>query len=170
MIFHIYRFTLAKGRNVLRWLFCVSLLGLAAFLIYLPSELGAALTIPPDSSEYSICLANFFGHGRFGFVLNGTWYPSRYAPWFSLLCLTPAYLLSGGDVLCVHWAILVFSVMVLVAVWKMGRMCGLGWMAVLPPILLMFTPDFVFYSRVAMTEIPYSALFVILGMQARPST
>ncbi len=74
------------------------LLAIAAFLIYLPSELGAALTIPPDSSEYSICLANLLEHGRFGFTLNGEWYPSRYSPWFSLLCLTHAYLLGGGDV------------------------------------------------------------------------
>ena len=164
MILHIHRFTQTKSANILRWLFCVSFLALAAFLIYLPSELGATLTIPPDSSEYSICLANLFEHGRFGFTLNGTWYPSRYAPWFSLLCLTPAYLLSGGSALCMHWAILVFALSVLIVVWKMGRMCGLGWIAVLPPILLMFMPDFVFYSRVAMTEIPYSALFAILGI------
>jgi len=140
------------------------LLAIAAFLIYLPSQLGAALTIPPDSSEYSICLANLLEHGRFGFTLNGEWYPSRYSPWFSLLCLTPAYLLGGGNVLCLHWAILVFALAVLFVVWKMGRLCGLGKLSILPPVLLMFLPDFVFYSRVAMTEIPYSALFAILGL------
>ena len=126
MIHHAQRFAQSRGANVLRWLFYASLLALAAFLVYLPPELGAALTVPPDSSEYSICLANLFEHGRFGFTLNGTWYPSRYAPWFSLLCLAPAYLLSGGNVLCMHWAILAFALVVLVASWKMGRLCGLG--------------------------------------------
>ena len=142
----------------------IGLLLAAAFLIYLPFELGAALTIPPDSSEYSICLGNLFEHGRFGFTLNGTWYPSRYAPWFSLLCLTPAYLLSGGNVLCSHWAILAFALILLIAVWKMGKMCGLGRLSILPPITLMFMPDFVFYSRVAMTEIPYAALFAVISL------
>ena len=131
---------------------------LAAFLIYLPAEIGVALTIPPDSSEYSICLVNLFEHGRFGFTLNGEWYPSRYSPWFSLTCLTPAYLLSGGDVLCFHWAILLFSLALLAMVYKFGRELGLGWAAIFPPMLLMVLPDFVFYSRVVMTEMPYTAL------------
>ena len=120
---------------------------LAAFLIYLPSDLGMSLLIAPDASEYSICLANLFEHRRFGFTLNGEWYPSRYAPWFSLLCLTPAYLLSGGNVLCLHWAILVFALVVLFVVWKIGAVCGLGRMAILPSVLLMLMPDFLFYSR-----------------------
>ncbi len=136
----------------------------AAFLIYLPSELGASLAIPPDSSEYSICLANLFEHGRFGFTLNGEWYPSRYAPWFSLTCLTPAYFLSGGNVLCMHWAILAFALMSLIAVWRIGVLGGLGKFSIFPPILLMVMPDFLFYSRVAMTEIPYTALFAMLAL------
>ena len=151
-----------KARFI-RLLYVVAL-ALAAFLIYLPSELGAALTIPPDSSEYSICLANLFEYGRFGFTLNGEWHPSRYAPWFSLLCLTPAYLLSGGNVLCMHWAVLAFALVLLVAVWKMGVVCGLGKLSIIPPILLMFMPDFIFYSRVAMTEIPYATLTAILAL------
>lgn len=151
-------------KKVIRRLIWIVVLASAAFLIYLPSELGSALTIPPDSSEYSICLANLFEHGRFGFTLNGEWYPSRYAPWFSLLCLTPAYLLSGGDVLCMHWAILAFALLLLVAIWKMGSLCGMGRLAILPPILLMFVPDFLFYCRIAMTEIPYVTLFVILAL------
>ncbi len=157
-------------------LFVPGLLALAAFFIYLPSELGAAMTIPPDSSEYSICLANLLEHGRFGFTLNGEWYPSRYTPWFSLFFLFPAYLLSGGNLLCMHWAILGFALALLVALWRMGRLCGLGKLSILPPILLMFMPDFVFYSRIAMTEIPYAALvaitalvFVRLANQGQPS-
>ena len=151
-------------KRILRVLFYIGLLSTAAFLLYLPSELGAALTIPPDSSEYSICLANLFEHGRFGFTLNGEWYPSRYAPWFSLSCLTPAYFLGAGNVLCMHWAILAFALVLLGAIWRIGSMLGLGKLAALPPILLMFMPDFVFYSRVVMTEIPYAALFVILAL------
>ena len=154
---------MTEGRTTrFSYLIPCGMLLIAAFLIYLPSELGMSLLIAPDASEYSICLANLFEHGRFGFTLNGEWYPSRYAPWFSLLCLTPAYLLSGGDVLCLHWAILVFALVLLFVVWKIGAVCGLGKMAILPPVLLMFMPDFLFYSRVVMTEIPYATLFVIL--------
>lgn len=140
------------------------LLLLAAYLLYLPFELGMSLLIAPDASEYSICLANLFEHGRFGFTLNSDWYPSRYAPWFSLFCLTPAYFVSGGNVLCLNWAVLVFALVLLVAIWKIGMLCGLGRMSMLPSVLLMFMPDFVFYSRIAMTEIPYTTLFVILAL------
>ena len=142
----------------------VVLLSFAGFLIYLPSELGVALSVPPDSSEYSICLANLFEYGRFGFTLNGEWYPSRYTPFFSLLCLTPAYLLSGCNVLCIHWSIMLFALALLAAVWKIGLLCGLKKLAILPPILLMFMPDFLFYSRVAMTEVPYAALVSALAL------
>ncbi len=140
------------------------LLVLAAFFIYLPAELGAAMTIPPDSTEYSICLANFLEHGRFGFTLNGEWYPSRYTPWFSLFFLSPAYLLSGGNVLCMHWAVLGFALVLLTVLWRMGRICGLGKLSIMPPVILMFIPDFVFYSRIAMTEIPYAALVAIAAL------
>ena len=150
--------TMAESVKFGRNLVCAGLLLFSAFLIYLPSELGAALTIPPDSSEYSICLVNLFDHGRFGFTLNGAWYPSRYAPWFSLTCLTPAYLLSGGDPLCFHWAILFFSLALLIMIYQFGKKVGLGRASIVPPVLLMFLPDFVFYSRVVMTEIPYTAL------------
>ena len=140
------------------------LLMLAAFLIYLPPESGIALTIQPDSSEYSICLSNLFEHGRFGFTLNGEWYPSRYTPWFSLFCLSPAYFFCGGNVLCLHYAILFFALVLLTAVWKIGAKTGLGRMSVLPMILIIFTPDFLFYSRVVMTEIPYAALFSVSAL------
>ena len=143
---------------------CGGLLSLAAFFIYLPYEIGAALTIPPDSSEYAIGLSNLLEHGRFGITLNGEWYPSRYSPWFSLSCLTPAYFLSGGNVLCLHWAILVFALVLLVVIWKMGSLCGLGRLAILPPVLIMFIPDFLFYSRVVMTEVPYAALVAFLAL------
>ena len=52
--------TMAESVKFGRNLVCAGLLLFSAFLIYLPSELGAALTIPPDSSEYSICLVNLF--------------------------------------------------------------------------------------------------------------
>lgn len=142
------------------WLALFVLLLIASFLVYIPSDLCVSLSIPPDSSEYSIGLVNLFEHGKFGFTLNGQWYPSRYPPWFSLTCLTPAYLLSGGRTLCLYWSVLVFSLVLLVLLYKWCRSIGLGsWWSLVPPFLMMFLPDFVFYSRVVMTEIPYVALF-----------
>ena len=131
----------------------------AGFLLYLPSDLSVSLTIPPDSSEYSIGLVNLLEHGRFGFTLNGLWYPSMYPPWFSVSCLIPAYLLSGGDALCLYWSVLLFALILLVLLYKIGRVLGLGGWALVPPVLVMLLPDFVFYSRVVMTEVPYVALF-----------
>ena len=147
---------------------------IVAFLIYLPPDLSVSLTIPPDSSEYSIGLVNFFRHGRFGFTLNGQWYPSRYPPWFSLSCLSPAYLLGGGDVLCLYWAVLAFSVALVMLMYKWGRVLGLGMWSFIPPVLMMFLPDFVFYSRVVMTELPYATLFaggalMFLSLSSRSS-
>lgn len=134
------------------------LLAIAAFLIYLPSELGMSLAIPPDSNEYAIGLSNLFTHGKFGFTLNGEWYPSRYAPWFSLFCLSPAYFLCGGDVLSLHWAVLAFALAFLVLSYRFCRIIGLGRWSYVCAALPMFIPDFVFYSRMVMTEIPYAAL------------
>jgi hypothetical protein len=148
----------------------------AGFLLHLPSELGMSLAIPPDSNEYAIGLANLFEHGKFGFTLNGEWYPSRYAPWFSLFCLTPAYFVFGGDVLSLHWAVLAFALAFLVASYKMGRVVGLGRWSYVCAVLPLFIPDFVFYSRMIMTEIPYTAIlalsalaFVRFANEERPS-
>lgn len=140
------------------------LLSVSAFLLYLPSEIGTSLTIPPDSSEYAISLDNLFRHGSFGFTLNGIWYPSRYAPWFSLSCLSPAYLLSGCNALCLHWSILVFALGLQAILFFVGKKIGLGWFSFLPPVLILFLPDFVFYSRIVMTEIPYVTLLAVSGL------
>lgn len=150
-------------RSLTRWGIVIGL-AIAAFLLYLPSETAASLTIPPDSSEYAISLSNLLEHGKFGFTLNGEWHPSRYAPWFSLTCLTPAYFLSGGSTLCYHWMILFFSLSLLGMIYFIGKKLGLGGWAVVPPVLLMLMPDYAFYSRVVMTEIPYAAIFALLAI------
>ena len=147
--------------KALRILGVIAFLLTVGFLLHLPSELGASLAIPPDSNEYALGLANLFEHGKFGFTLNGEWYPSRYAPWFSLTCLTPAYFLFGGDVLSLQWATLAFALLFLVLSCRIGRMAGLGRWSYLCPIIPMFIPDFVFYSRLVMTEIPYTAIFAL---------
>ena len=148
----------ADHGRVLKRVAFVAFLALAGFLLHLPSELGVSLAIPPDSTEYSIGLANLFEHGRFGFTLNGEWFPSRYAPWFSLSCLAPAYWLFF-DVASLHWAVLAFALAFLVLSDRMGRRAGLGKWSFICAILPLFIPDFVFYSRMVMTEIPYAAIF-----------
>ena len=143
--------------GVLQWLAVFAFFAIAGFLLYLPSELGASLAIPPDSTEYSIGLANLFEHGRFGFTLNGEWYPSRYAPWFSLFCLAPAYLVFY-NVLSLHWAVLFFALAFLWLSYMLGRLAGLGKWSFACLVLPLFIPDFVFYSRMVMTEIPYTTI------------
>ncbi len=144
------------GRHCLA---AIVFLFIAGFLLHLPSEIGASFAIPPDSSEYAISLSNLFHHGIFGFTLNGEWYPSRYAPWFSLFCLSPAYFLFGGDVLALHWSVLAFALAFLLMSYKMAKLAGLGRWSIVCAVLPLFIPDFVFYSRMTMTEIPYTALF-----------
>lgn len=130
----------------------------AGWLLYLPAELGSALTVAPDSDEYCISLANLIEHGRFGFLLNGTWYPSRYSPWFSITCLLPTYILCGGNILCLHFAILAFTLSFLALSWKMARELHLGCLSYFIPFTFLFSPDFVLYARTVMTEIPYTAV------------
>ena len=146
-----------RGRILKRMIF-LAFLVVAGFLLHLPSELGASLAIPPDSTEYSIGLVNLFEHGKFGFTLNGEWFPSRYSPWFSLSCLAPAYLLFY-DVLSLHWAVLAFALAFLVISCRFGRIAGLGKWSFVCAVVPLFIPDFVFYSRMVMTEIPYTAIF-----------
>ncbi len=150
--------TFSDRRILLLRLALLAFLVFAGFLLHLPSELGASLAIPPDSTEYSIGLANLFSHGKFGFTLNGEWFPSRYAPWFPLTCLAPAYLVFY-DVLSLHWAILAFALAFLVISYWFGRIAGLGRWSFVCAIFPLFIPDFVFYSRMVMTEIPYTAIF-----------
>ena len=75
---------MSRRAQILKYIGLLSFLSATGFLLHLPSELAVSLAIPPDSTEYAMGLANLFGHGVFGFTLNGEWYPSRYAPWFSL--------------------------------------------------------------------------------------
>jgi len=134
-------------------------LSAAAYLLFTPPETVMALTVPPDSSEYCVGLVNLFDHGVFGLTLNGVWYPSRYSPWFSLFCLTPVHFLTGGNVLCFNWAILAFALVLLGLIGAWGQRAGLGRWSLAAAALPLFLPDFVFYSRVVMTEIPYVTLF-----------
>lgn len=130
----------------------------AAYFLHVPSELGTAMAIPPDTDEYCISLAHFVEDGRFGYELNGAFYPSKCPPWFSLIYLLPSYLLSGFQILFTSWSVLCLAILALVAIERIGARLGLGSLSILPSLAVLLMPEFIFYSRIAMTEVPYAAV------------
>jgi hypothetical protein len=74
------------------------LLALAATTIryyHTPFE-ASALNLVPDAVEYAVGAHRIATVGEFNLAWNGQTYPSRYAPWMSLL-LAPAYLIAPDE-------------------------------------------------------------------------
>ena len=68
----------------------VDLLGL-----FTPAKYGTCWRVIPDAMENAFCAENLLREGRFGFYLNGAFYPSRYLPWYPLLFLAPFQFITG---------------------------------------------------------------------------
>ena len=88
-----------KNRRDLSHNLVFLLLNLAiAFIIIFRSAYNASdLAIVPDSVEYTVAASRLVTDQSYTIVIDGQSWPPRYAPWFSMLVIAPAYLIFGNE-------------------------------------------------------------------------
>src|ERR1043166_5852781 len=102
----------------------LALLLIAAVWFYRTPYSASNLEVPPDTVEYALAPLEFLEHGHYDIIVEGRPLPPRYPPWFSMLIISPAYVLFGHDP---GNAILPVTAMAVAGVgfaWAIGRRLG----------------------------------------------
>ena len=125
---------------------------------------AANLDIVPDSIEYAAAAHRTATLGEYTLIVNGRPYPPRYTPWFSWLCLAPAYWLLGPNVGNAIWPITLSALLAVLLAFRLGwRLAGLGG-AVLGSSYVLALPLFNTFGRLIMTEVPCAMLVLLAAL------
>ncbi len=141
------------------------LLLLAAGLLLFRTPFAASdLSITPDSVEYSAGALSLATTGTYELTIQDQVHPPRYPPWFSLVFLAPAYCLAGTEPGNAVFSILVCSLLGLFAAWRIGHVFSGPWGAFCATAGLLLVPAYQFYSREIMSDVPCTALVLLLAL------
>ena len=138
---------------------------LAIIILFTSPYRASNLPICTDSVEYAIGAENIVETGRFFIRIQNEELPSRYPPWFSLIALAPSYLVFGcepvGNAII---SITFFSIMGIIAAFLIGHRISGKWGGFSSASILLLLPAYRAYSHHVMTEIPCSALALLLSL------
>ena len=149
-------------KNTQLTLFLSTLLALTVLII--PPSWVSNLPICTDSVEYAIGAENIAETGRFVIRIHGEELPSRYPPWFSSIALAPAYLLFGKELGNAIIPITLFSIIGVISAFLIGYRLSGKWGGFISSLVLILLPAYRAYSSHVMTEVPCSALAILLSL------
>ncbi len=165
-----------EHRNI--YLIILTLTVLATIVLYSDRHTASNLVIVPDSTEYTLAAHRFATTGEYKILVDGRWLPPRYPPWFSVLVLAPAYLLLGIEPGNAIYSITFFGVVGVLLAFFLGKKIGGNWGGVFASLILLALPIYRIYSKFIMTDVPATALILIVcliylwlktGTNTRPS-
>lgn len=135
----------------------------AAVLLYRAPFYASNLETVPDSVEYVTVGWRAAREGKITLPIEGQEMPPRYQPWFSLVVLTPLYLLprtQPGDGI---WAVYFLALLGVSCSIRMARsLAGLG-AAIAATVLLLVMTDYGTWARKILTDAPTTALLLALA-------
>lgn len=133
----------------------------AAIHLYRTPWSASDLEIVPDSVECAVAANRIATLGRYDFVIDGTAYPPRYPPGFSLLVLAPVYAIAPGEIGNGILAVLAFAVAAALAAYAIGRRLGGEWAGVGAAFALVLREPFGLHARLVMSDVPACALVLV---------
>jgi len=141
---------------------CLLLLLLLLVRFWCSPRLAACLNGVPDNVEYVVGAERIVHLHQFNIAINGAVYPSRYAPWFSLLFLAPIQAMVPhqpgiGILLVLAMSLLAAFCGMRIADAVAGPPAGLFAVA-----LLIVDGQFVYCARQITTDMPAAALGLLL--------
>lgn len=136
----------------------------AAVRLYRPAFDASDLVITPDSLEYAVGAERIADLGRFDLEIEGVSYPPKVSPWFSL-CLAPAYRVHRGELGAGIHVVFLFSLAGVLAAAAIGRRLGGDWGGAAAAVLLAANAQYAWLAREIMTDVPATALTLLLGWQ-----
>jgi 4-amino-4-deoxy-L-arabinose transferase-like glycosyltransferase len=134
---------------------------IAAVVLWQDSGIGTKLDIVPDSTEYALAAHRFATSGNYGILVDGNWLPPRYAPWFSVCVLAPAYFLVGTAIGNAIFPIVLFGIAGIAVAFFLGKRIGGDWGGTAGALALLAFSKYRLWSRSIMIEIPAAALLLL---------
>lgn len=140
----------------------VTLLAIAAVWLYRVPYKASGLEIPPDTVEYALAPLQLLETGHYAIMLEGRPLPPRYPPWFSVIVITPAYLLLGHDPGNAILPITLTAVIGVFFAWSIGRrITGSSLGGIFAGLALLVVPTYTLWAREVMSDVP--SIAVMLG-------
>lgn len=133
--------------------------------LYRAPELAANLDLAPDSGEYAIAAQRFAKLGTCSIAIEGTAYPIRYPPSFSILVLAPFYAAAPVDMLGVGIVpVYVLAIAAILSAYAIGRRIAGVWGGAIAGMLLLDDGNFGFHAQQVATDVPVVALLLLLTL------
>jgi 4-amino-4-deoxy-L-arabinose transferase-like glycosyltransferase len=136
-------------------------LAIAFTILFRTAYNASDLEIVPDSVEYTVAASRLVTDQSYTVVIDGQSWPPRYAPWFSMLVIAPAYLLFGDEpgnaVFPIIFAgLLGIGTAFVIGYQVSGLICGVS-----AGLSLLVLPLYRYLSMQVMTDVPCIALLLM---------
>jgi len=119
------------------------------------------LEIVPDSVEYAIAASRLVTDQSYTIVIDGQSWPPRYAPWFSMIVIAPAYLLFGDEPGNAVFPIIFAGMLSVAAAFVIGYQVNGPICGVFAGLALLVPSLYRCMAKQVMTDIPCVALVLL---------
>ena len=133
---------------------------LSALLIYCDPMSASNLIYTPDSTEYAIGAHRFATSGEYKIPLENHWLPPHYPPWFSILILSPVYLILGSEIGNAIYPITIFGIGGVIIAFFLGKKIGGNWGGIFASLSVLALPLYRYWSKHVMTDVPATVLML----------
>ena len=136
-------------------------LAIAFILLFRTAYNASDLEIVPDSVEYAVAASRLVTDQSYTIVIDGQSWPPRYAPWFSMLVIAPAYLLFGDEPGNAVFPIMFAGLLGIGAAFVIGYQASGPICGVSASLSLLVLPLYRYLSMQVMTDVPCIALLLM---------
>lgn len=147
----------------------------AVVWLYRSPRSASDLEIVPDSVEYAVVAQRLATLGRVNIAIDGRTYPTRFAPWFSIV-ISPLYRLFPHTLGIGILAVLAAGVCGALAAYSIGRRLAGDWGGAAAALLLVTYKGYAAMARLLMTDVPMTAaalcacaLYLRMSLSSRQS-
>lgn len=147
-----------RARRVFAILLPTILLAFAGVRLHRSPWFASNLAVIPDTVEYAVGAQRFATLGHYDLVIDGVAYPPHSPPWFSVLFLSPAYLVAPNELGAGIVVVFLFSLAGILAAFAIGRRLAGDFGGAAAGVALACSGTYRTYSREIMTDVPAVAL------------
>ena len=134
---------------------------LAAVVLYCDRISASNLFYTPDSTEYAIAAHRFATAGEYKIPIENRWLPPHYPPWFSILVLSPVYLLLGTEIGNAIYPVTIFGIGGIIIAFLLGKKIGGNWGGIFASFAVLALPLYRYWSKHVMTDVPATVLMLV---------
>jgi hypothetical protein len=144
------------------WILVVLLSSIAGVVLYRSAYSASDFVVIPDAVEYALGAHRFVFEGSYTIQIQGQQLPPRYPPWFSILVLSPAYVIFGPEPGNAIYPVTALGIAGLVLAFFLGRQLTGDSGGILAAFAVLSLPVYRILGRLVMTDVPCAVL--LLGL------